>query len=65
MSFKSKRVKVNCPTCGKKVSVTLDKIARQGNVTCLCGQTISIKDKNGSTKKAIRALDNLKKAFKK
>lgn len=62
-----KTVSLGCPKCEVPVSVTLGQIQRQETVTCKnCQTSINLKDKDGSTARAVanirNAFDELKRA---
>lgn len=54
-------VKIECPNCKNSIPVTLNQIAEQVLVKCICGQEIQLQDSNGTNKKAI---DEVNKSFK-
>lgn len=54
-------VKLNCPECKKEISVSLKQVADETVVKCNCGQSIQLKDSNGSSRKAIH---DINKSFK-
>lgn len=54
-------LKIECPNCKNSIPVTLNQIAEQVLVKCICGQEIQLQDSNGTNKKAI---DEVNKSFK-
>lgn len=51
-----------CPSCQRKLKVTLQQVAKQQSVTCLsCAETIQLQDKNRSASQSIR---NVNKSFR-
>jgi len=63
----NQKEELDCPECGAKFEVTLKQIADESKVICSCGQSIQLKDKDHSAKKAIedinKALDDLDNIF--
>jgi hypothetical protein len=61
-------VKIECPNCKHSISVTLNQIAEQVLVNCICGQEIQLQDSNGTNKKAIdevsKSLEELEKTIR-
>jgi hypothetical protein len=69
MDISKESVKIECPDCKKSISVTLNQVAQEVMVNCICGQEIQLKDSKGTSKKAIedvnKSLKDLEKAIKK
>jgi len=69
MNFNSQKIEINCPECNRSISVTLQQIANQATVKCMCSQFIQLQDKNGSFKKGVndmnKSMKDLENAFKK
>jgi len=61
-------VNVNCPECKGSIKVSLKQVADEVLVKCICGQSIQLKDSNGSSRKAIydinKSLKDLKKMIR-
>jgi predicted RNA-binding protein Jag len=62
-------VKINCPECKGSITVSLKQVADEIRVKCICGQSIQLKDSNGSSRKAIhdinKSFKDLENTFKK
>jgi transcription elongation factor Elf1 len=56
------KVTVNCPSCKRKHSATLQQAANGATIRCTCGTNIKLQDKGSSVKKSIRSIND---AFKK
>jgi methionine synthase I (cobalamin-dependent) len=55
-------IAINCPTCNKKHTVTLNKVSSNSTINCSCRTNISLKDSNGKVK---RTVSDINKEFKK
>ena len=53
--------KITCGNCKRNISVTLNQVAIQALIRCICGHEIQLVDKNGSSRKAV---NDINKAFK-
>jgi len=60
IDISKQKTEVDCPKCGAKLEVTMKQIAEESKVNCHCGQSIQLKDKDHSAKKAIA---DMNKAF--
>lgn len=69
MDISKESVNIECPDCKMSISVTLNQVAQEVMVNCICGQEIQLKDSKGTSKKAIedvnKSLKDLEKAIKK
>ncbi|HZG00766.1 MAG TPA: hypothetical protein VEY71_07175 [Chitinophagales bacterium] len=59
MSFLNKRVAVYCPTCSTRYEATLEQIADEATLACLCGKRIRLEDRNGLTRERLDRLDEM------
>ena len=60
MDISKQKIKIDCSSCKSTNEVTLKQVADESTISCKCGQTIKLNDKDGSAKKAI---NDLNKAF--
>ena len=63
--MKYEKLSVDCPECGSQASVTLKDIAKERKVKCANGHSMQLADERGGARDALKALDDLEKAFKK
>jgi hypothetical protein len=56
------KVPVNCPSCNRRHSATLNDVGRGRVIRCGCGTNIQLKDSDGSVK---RGVNDINRAFKK
>lgn len=54
-------VAMNCPQCKRITNVSIQQVADEALVKCICGQRIQLKDSGGSNRKAI---NDINKSFK-
>lgn len=65
MDFGKQQVPLDCPSCKRKLKVSLTEISKQVTITCrYCRQKIALQDKKSETKKVIGQLDKLNNLFK-
>lgn len=63
--FGKQQVSLDCPSCKRKLKVSLVEISKQVTITYrYCWQKIALQDKSGGTKNVIGQLDKLNNLFK-
>lgn len=69
IDFNNQTIKISCPECKRSITVSLEQVANEEIVKCVCGQGIHLKDNNKSAKKSIgdmnKSFKNLENIFKK
>jgi hypothetical protein len=68
MDISKQKVELNCSSCKSTIEVTLKQVADESTISCKCGHTIKLSDKDGSAKKTIKdfnkAFDDLDNSLK-
>lgn len=63
------KVPVNCPSCNRRHSATLNDVGCGRIIRCGCGTNIQLKDSGGSVRRGVndvnKAMKDLENSFKK
>lgn len=58
IDISKQKVEIDCPNCKLKVEVTIKQVCDEASVVCLCGQTMTLQDKDNSMKNEVKKVND-------